>query len=97
MSHLVRSIGGGLGRAFWTLLSASFLANLSDGIFCWGSLPLGALLGGIVGQTFGLPAVFIFAAAVHGLLLSSRLILNDAFMAEVEEQARANVLAQSAG
>ena len=62
-------------------------------IISWGSLPLGALLGGLVGQTFGLPAVFIFAAVVHGLLLSSRLILNDAFMAEVEEQARANVAA----
>ena len=39
MSSLVRSIGGGLGRGFWTLLSASFLANLSDGIF-WIALPL---------------------------------------------------------
>jgi len=62
-------------------------------IISWGSLPLGALLGGLVGQTFGLPAVFIFAAVVHGLLLSSRLVLNDAFMTEVEEQARANVAA----
>ena len=55
------------------------------------------LLGGVVGQTFGLPAVFVFAAAIHGLLLFSRLILNEAFMAEVEEQARANVAAQSVG
>jgi MFS family permease len=65
-------------------------------IISWGSLPLGALLGGIVGQTFGLTAVFITAAVIHGLLLFSRLILNDQFMAEVEEQARANVAAQAA-
>ena len=62
-------------------------------IISWGSLPLGALLGGLIGETFGLTAVFLFAAAVHGLLLFSRLVLNDRFMAEVEEQARANVAA----
>jgi hypothetical protein len=33
--------------------------------------------------------VFIGAAVIHLLLLPSRLILNDAFMAEVDEQARA--------
>ena len=58
---------------------------------------LGALLGGIVGQSFGLTAVFVTAAVIHGLLLFSRLILNDQFMAEVEEQARANVAAQTQG
>jgi MFS family permease len=58
-------------------------------IISWGTLPLGALLGGIIGQSFGLPAVFIGAAVIHLLLLPSRLILNDAFMAEVDEQARA--------
>ena len=33
MTRLLRQAGGGLGRGFWTLFSASFLANLSDGIF----------------------------------------------------------------
>jgi hypothetical protein len=63
-------------------------------IISWGTLPLGALLGGLVGQAFGLTSVFVFAAIVHGLLLPSRLILNDEFMAEVDEQARANVAAE---
>ncbi|HEX5823959.1 MAG TPA: MFS transporter, partial [Candidatus Limnocylindrales bacterium] len=36
---LVRHLGGGLGRGFWTLFSASFLANLADGIFST-ALPL---------------------------------------------------------
>jgi MFS family permease len=57
-------------------------------IISWGTLPVGALLGGLIGQTFGLVAVFIGAAAIHALLLLSRLILNDAFMAEVEAEAR---------
>ena len=58
-------------------------------IISWGTLPLGALLGGLIGSSFGLVAVFITAAAIHLLLLPSRLILNEAFMAEVEEQAMA--------
>jgi MFS family permease len=59
-------------------------------VISWGALPLGALLGGIVGQTFGLTAVFIGAAAIHLCLLPSRLILTDAFMAQVEAAAAAN-------
>jgi len=59
-------------------------------LISWGSLPLGALLGGIVGQTFGLTAVFIGAAIIHLCLLPSRLILTDAFMAQVEAAAAAN-------
>ena len=56
-------------------------------VISWGSLPIGALLGGIIGQTFGLPAVFIGAALIHVALLPSRLILTDAFMAQVEAAA----------
>src|SRR3954451_19635965 len=29
----IQRVGGDLGHGFWTLFSASFLANLSDGIF----------------------------------------------------------------
>jgi MFS family permease len=59
-------------------------------LISWGALPLGALLGGIVGKAFGLPAVFIGAAIVHSFLLLSRLVLNDGFMSQVEAQAAAN-------
>ncbi|HET7030481.1 MAG TPA: MFS transporter [Candidatus Limnocylindrales bacterium] len=59
-------------------------------VISWGSLPLGALLGGVLGQAFGLPAVFIGAAAIHGVLLLSRLVLTDAFMDQVEAHAAAN-------
>ncbi len=59
-------------------------------VISWGSIPVGALLGGIVGQTLGLPAVFIGAAIVHVCLLPSRLILTNEFMAQVEAHAGAN-------
>src|SRR4029079_7738482 len=34
-------------------------------VISWGSLPIGALLGGLVAQSFGLTAVFIGAALIH--------------------------------
>lgn len=65
-------------------------------VISWGSLPLGALLGGLVGQTFGLVAVFVGAALIHLLLLPSRLILTDEFMAQVEAEAAARDAAEAA-
>jgi predicted MFS family arabinose efflux permease len=59
-------------------------------VISWGSLPLGALLGGVLGQAFGLPAVFIGAAVIHAVLLLSRLVLTNEFMEGVEAHAAAN-------
>ncbi len=42
MTRFVKSVEGGLGRPFWTVLSASALANLADGVF-WVALPLLAI------------------------------------------------------
>ena len=66
-------------------------------VISWGALPLGALLGGIIGQTLGLPAVFIAAAVIHLCLLPSRLILTNEFMAQVEAHAAETAAAESAG
>jgi MFS family permease len=38
--------------------------NSAYRLFAWGTQPLGALLGGVIGQVFGLPAVFVFAGAL---------------------------------
>lgn len=65
-------------------------------VISWGALPLGALLGGIIGQTLGLTAVFIAAAVIHLCLLPSRLILTDAFMAQVEAHAAELAAAETA-
>src|SRR4029079_9493365 len=59
-------------------------------VISWGSLALAARLVGDRGQAFGLPAVFLSAAAIHALLLLSRTILTDEFMDEVEAQAALN-------
>jgi len=66
-------------------------------VISWGSIPLGALLGGIIGQAFGVTAVFLSAAASHALLLLSRTILTDEFMAQVEAQAALNADVAPAG
>jgi MFS family permease len=93
---LSSSIGGAFNVVFGSIRQRIVPNHLlgrvmaSFRVISWGSLPVGALLGGIVGQTFGLPAVFIGAALIHLALLPSRLILTDGFMAQVEAQAAAN-------
>jgi MFS family permease len=53
----------------------------------WGALPLGALLGGLVGEAFGVIAVFLAAAVVTALLLPARLLITDRRIAEAEAAA----------
>ena len=55
----------------------------------WGALPLGALLGGIVGEALGLTAVFWAAAAMSIVLLPVRLLITDSRIAEAEAAAEA--------
>jgi MFS family permease len=93
---LSSSIGGAFNVVFGSIRQRIVPNHLlgrvmaSFRVISWGSLPIGALLGGIIGQTFGLPAVFIGAALIHLALLPSRLILTDGFMAQVEADAAAN-------
>lgn len=93
---LVSTVGGAFNVVFGSIRQRIVPNHLlgrvmaSFRVISWGSLPIGALLGGIVAQAFGLTAVFIGAAVVHLLLLPSRLILTDGFMAQVEAHAAAN-------
>jgi MFS family permease len=97
---LSSSIGGAFNVVFGSIRQRIVPNHLlgrvmaSFRVISWGSLPIGALLGGIIGQTFGLPAVFIGAALIHLALLPSRLILTDGFMAQVEAHAAANADAE---
>jgi MFS family permease len=75
--------------------------NASYRLLAWGSQPIGALLGGIVGQVLGLQAVFLIAGAVVALLLVLRSIITDeaitAAEAEGDAEAARIVAAASAG
>jgi MFS family permease len=55
----------------------------------WGALPLGAAIGGVIGEAFGLRAVFATAAVVTALLLPTRLLITDRRIAEAEAEAEA--------
>jgi MFS family permease len=96
------SIGGAFNVVFGSIRQRIVPNHLlgrvmaSFRVISWGSLPLGALLGGIVAQSFGVTAVFIVAAVIHICLLPSRLILTDTFMAQVEAHAAANALDENA-
>ena len=54
-----------------------------------GTLPLGAAIGGAIGEVLGLQAVFVFAALLTALLLPARLVLTEGAIAEAEAQAHA--------
>jgi MFS family permease len=61
-----------------------------------GTLPVGALLGGLVAEAFGLRAVFIAAAAMTIVLLPARLVITDARIAAAEASAQAAAEAATA-
>lgn len=96
------SIGGAFNVVFGSIRQRIVPNHLlgrvmaSFRVIAWGALPLGALLGGIIGQTFGLTAVFIAAAVIHLGLLPSRLILTNEFMAQVEAHAAETAAAETA-
>jgi MFS family permease len=53
----------------------------------WGALPLGAAIGGLIGETLGLEAVFAFAAVLTLLMLPARLVITDRRIAAAEAAA----------
>ena len=93
---LSSSVGGAFNVVFGSIRQRIVPNHLlgrvmaSFRVISWGALPLGALLGGVIAQTFGLVAVFLAGAVIHVALLPSRLILTDGFMAQVEAHAAAN-------
>jgi MFS family permease len=51
--------------------------NATYRLFAWGTQPLGALLGGVVAELFGLRAVFVLGALLIGGLVVARRIVTD--------------------
>jgi hypothetical protein len=51
--------------------------NASYRLFAWGSQPLGALLGGVIAELWGLQAVFILAGGLTASLVVALRIVTD--------------------
>jgi MFS family permease len=58
--------------------------NAGYRLFAWGSMPIGALLGGVIAQAFGLEAVFILGALMTLALLGFRPVLTERSLAAAE-------------
>jgi MFS family permease len=79
----------GFAAVSWNIITVSFRQRITPDallgrmnatyrLFAWGTQPLGALLGGIVAELFGLPAVFLLAGVLVGILALARPIVTDA-------------------
>ena len=54
----------------------------------WGTIPIGAAVGGVLAEAIGLRAVFVLAGAVQLLLLAPLLVVvSDRVIAEAEAEA----------
>lgn len=63
--------------------------NSAYRLFAWGTQPLGALLGGVIGQVLGLPAVFLLAGALTLLLVLVRGGISEREIARAEAEGTA--------
>ncbi|HEY3485638.1 MAG TPA: MFS transporter, partial [Ilumatobacteraceae bacterium] len=79
---------GGFAVMLWNIPTVSFRQHVTPDhllgrvnstyrLLAWGTMPLGALLGGLVGQAFGLTAVFVVGAALVLALLVPNLVITD--------------------
>jgi MFS family permease len=79
----------GFAAVVWNIITVSFRqritpdallgrVNATYRLFAWGTQPLGALLGGVVAELFGLRSVFLLGAVLVGVLVLARHIVTDA-------------------
>ena len=60
--------------------------NASYRLLAWGSMPLGALIGGALAEWVGVRATFLIFAGVQLLLVLGRLVVSDADIDEAERR-----------
>ncbi len=60
--------------------------NSAYRLFAWGSQPIGALLGGLIGELFGLPAVFLLAGIVTMTLVAARTVITEEALVAAEAE-----------
>jgi MFS family permease len=91
---------GGTGIVIWNVIVVSLrqtitpnrlLGRVNSGyrLVAWGTMPLGAAIGGILGQLLGLRAVFAVMALLTLALLAGMTIVTNGRMDEAEHAARA--------
>ena len=87
-------VGGLLGVA-WNVVTVSLRqrivpdrllgrVNASYRLLAWGTMPLGAALGGAIGQLVGIQAVFLVAGAMTAFLVAGRLVITEQAIAAAE-------------
>jgi MFS family permease len=92
-------VGGAIGIG-WNVVTVSLRqrivpdrllgrVNASYRLLAWGTMPVGAALGGLVGETFGLRSVFLVFGGLSLLLLLGRLVVTDAAIEAAERDAAA--------
>ncbi len=67
--------------------------NASYRLLAWGSQPIGALLGGLIGEFVSLQAVFLAASAVSLVLLLGNRVLTEEALVEAERRGEAEAAA----
>ncbi len=91
---------GGAGIAVWNVVTLSLRQRITPDallgrlnacyrLLAWGTLPLGAAVGGLLGELFGLRTVFVVMAAVSGATLLGMLVVDDRAMDAAEAAADA--------
>src|SRR6478735_4190864 len=91
---------GGAGIAVWNVVTLSLRQRITPDallgrlnscyrLLAWGTLPLGAAVGGLLGELFGLRTVFVVMAAVSGATLLGMLVVDDRVMDAAEAAADA--------
>ncbi len=58
--------------------------NSAYRLFAWGTQPIGAILGGVVGELLGLPAVFLLSGLLGLTLIATRVVLTEDALRQAE-------------
>ncbi|MBM7818820.1 MFS family permease [Cellulosimicrobium cellulans] len=89
---------GGAGIAVWNVVTVSLRQRITPDallgrlnscyrLVAWGTMPLGAAVGGLLGELFGLRSVFVVMAAVSAATLLGMLVVDDRAMDAAERAA----------
>ena len=86
---------GGVGAAVWNVVTLTLRQRITPDallgrlnscyrLVAWGTMPLGAAVGGLCGELFGLRAVFMIMGAVSATTLLGMLVIDDRAIAAAE-------------